>query len=162
MTLDELFHHGKDFAKFTFDAQGEVCPMWICETDEGKTFPIGIGPDAMGNKDGIVTVVRKIIKDEKAIRYVSMLEAWMVIAKNDKECEKILGNLDLTPVREHPERQEVVLIIAEEKYHHKSGYYFIIRPKTGKPYLSEFKDTSDSDEIGGRFMTLMETGQSIQ
>lgn len=162
MTLDEIFDHGKNFARFAFEDQGTVHPMWIGETDEGKTFPIAAPNEAMQNKDGLVATVRKVLIKERAVRYVSMLEAWMVVAKNDKECEKVLDNLDITPVSEHPERQEVVMIVAEDKHHCRSGYYFIIRPDIGKPYLSHFKDTSGSDEVGGRFMNLMDSAQSIQ
>jgi len=162
MTLDEIFKSGKQFAKIAFKAQGQVYPMWIFETDDGRHIPITAPLETMVDKQRVAEALKTVFRKEKAVRYVALLEAWILETSTKEAGEKVLSELDIIPVREHPQKKEAIFITAQDKYHSKSGLYYIIRPKSGKPRLSRFKDTSTSQEMEGTFMDLLESGQTIQ
>lgn len=153
MTLEEIFDHGKEAAKHLFDMQGEIHPMWIVETKNNEIVPIMV-PMIDGHKDEVSLAIKKALKKLKAVRYVSMVEAWMLdIAKDKKVPESIRKG---GSVSSHPDRREIVAINAEDKTEGSmSGMFYILRPEIGKPRLSNFKENPRSTQEEGRFVGLL-------
>ena len=150
MTLQEIFDHGKEAAQHLFNVQGEIHPMWIIETKGGKIAPMIV---QMDDKDRVVKAIKKALNGLEAVRYVSILEAWMLDISKDRDLpESIkLG----APVSQHPDRREILTIYAEDKVDGSmSGYFYILRPETGKPRLSAFKEAPRSERNEGRFVNL--------
>ena len=162
MTLDEIFNNGKQFAKFAFEEQGEVLPMWICDDADGKHFPVMMPLEAMADKPALAEALKRFFKEKNVVRYVSILEAWTVVSKNEKEMKEVTRNLDIKPIRQHPDRKEIIFILAEDKYHSRTGIYYILRPKVGKPRLSEFQESEKSEHIEGTFTSLLDSSISLQ
>lgn len=155
MTLDEIFNHGKDAAKHLFEVQGSLTPMWIAESAEDGLFPIMM-PLEDGHKEAAIKALKQLLQEKKAVRCVSMVEAWVYEAKKGDSIDSIM---DIGPIREHPERKEIVNIVAEDKYHSRSGYFYIVRPKVGRPYLSAFKRLAKDTKMEGLFTHLLESGE---
>lgn len=162
MTLEELFNRGKEFAKMAFDNQGYIVPMWIYETEDGVHVPFSVPIHLMQDKEAVATMLIEKFKKEKAVRYVSLLESWIVTKKTRKEVDEVLKKLGDAPVSELPDRKEAIFVIAEDKYHNRSGLYFINRDKEGNPTLSEFQDDGEITEHEGLFSHLISDGQTIQ
>ena len=162
MTLDELFNHGKDFAAKCFKENGQVTPMWIFETESGSHVPLTIPCSMMKDKDAVAEAVRKTLKYAKAVRYVSLLEAWSVMGESKEEMKRLIDNIEEVPIREHPKRQEVIQVLAQDKHNMRIGHYFISRDKTGKGRLSEFKEIKGFDRMEGTFSNFLDDAtQSI-
>jgi hypothetical protein len=149
-TLNGIFEHGRDSAKEMFNAQGYVAPMWIAIARDGTVLPIVAQmPD---EKDDLIEAIKMIFEDKQVVRYVSILEAWMVKAPEIPQSHKLGASLS-----SHPDREEVIFITAEDKKTSRTGVYHILRPEHGKPKLSEFRDYSDG-ESEGRFSNLLTRG----
>ncbi len=161
MTLDELFDHGKRFAAQAFKEQGQVHPMWVFEIESGDHIPLTIPPSMMADKEAVAEAVKKTLKHAKAVRYVSLLEAWAVRGESKAEMEKVIDNIDDVPIREHPKRTEVIQIVAEDKHHARVGYYTITRDSKGKGILSEFKEESGFDRMEGIFANLLDDATAV-
>lgn len=157
MTLDEIFDHGKDAAKHLFEAQGEVHPMWIVETADGELFPVMMPIPTPDEKEAAIEALKVLLEDKKAVRYVSMVEAWVYEAKKGETMDDIMAH---GPIREHPKRKEIVNVIAEDKYHSRSGYFPIVRPEIGRPYLSTFKHLPEAARMEGLFTHLLESAEA--
>lgn len=152
MTLESIFDHGKETAKYIFDMQGDIKPMWIVETKDGDRVPMMV--EITSNKDEVAEAVKKALKKLKAVRYVSILEAWAIETKDQKIPESLLLG---APVSQHPDRREIVAIFAQDKVEGcMSGMFYILRPEIGKPRLSGFKEYPKSDKHEGRFVNLLE------
>lgn len=148
-TLDGLFEHGREAAREMFEAQGHVAPMWIAVTRDGTIMPIVTQmPD---EKDDLIEAIKMIFEDRQVVRYVSILEAWMVRPEKPEIPESHRLGASLAS---HPDREEVIFITAEDGKTSKTGVYHILRPEYGKPKLSEFKDYSGGTNEG-RFTRLM-------
>ena len=83
-----------------------------------------------------------------------------VVSKNEKEMKEVTRNLDTKPIRKHPDRKEIIFILAEDKYHSRTGLYYILRPKVGKPRLSEFQESEKAEHIEGTFTSLLDSSIS--
>lgn len=152
MTLEEIFDHGKEAAKHIFDMQGNLHPMWIIENKKGEIVPMMV--PMTGDKDEISKAIKKALKKLNTVRYVSMVEAWMLDLSKDKKLPESvrLG----APLSQHPDRREIVAINAEDKDGHTmSGMFYILRPEIGKPRLSSFREVPGSKHEG-RFVNLLE------
>lgn len=156
MTLDELFNHGKDFAKHAFEMQGSLESMWIAETKDGEHLPIMM-PIDRDHKAAGVEALKQFMKEKGVVRYVSMVEAWSLKPVKGEDLNDVL---DKGPIRDHPDRIEIVYIIAEDKYHSKSGQFHIVRPAKGKPYLSDFEEFPSNGKMEGLFTHLLESGEA--
>lgn len=155
MTLDELFDHGREFANHMFSATGSITPMWVCVTNDGEILPIMVPMD--GNKDMIASALKAFFKAKNVIRYVSIMEGWVLMAKDSSVDLQEL--IDQMPIRNHPDRKEIITIEASDHLgNSKNGAYYIIRPKNEPVYLSEFEVLS-ADCGGGRFNNMLVTVQ---
>ncbi len=152
MNLDELFEHGKTFAKYIFQEQGEIVPMWVCIDKNGQTLPI-LAP--LDDKDAVADGLRLLFKEASIIRYVSMLEAWIV--KGDHKATTTEELMKDGPPSQHPDRREVVVIEASDGATVKMGFYYILRPEHGEATLSPFEDFGDGGTSSGRFSNMLAT-----
>lgn len=159
-TLDELFNHGKEFAKLNFDEAGQILPMWIGENNAGERFPVMV-PMMDDDKQSIATAVRQILRELKAVRYVSLLESWVLEADSEREGKELMEDVQAGPIREHPKRKEIIYILAQDKFNTRTGLFYIVRPDAGKPYLSTFKHL-DANGVDGTFSNLLSEGETIQ
>jgi hypothetical protein len=89
MTLDKLLEHGKEAAEHLFEKQGNVLPMWIAETESGSIAPI-IMPMLM-DKDKSAELIKGALQEVGAVRYVSILEAWIYEPRKDEVDERYLS-----------------------------------------------------------------------
>jgi len=152
MTLEEIFEHGQQAAQVLFAAQGEVHPMWLAQTTTGEILPIIAPMHEREDKDSLVDGIRAIFKQKDVIRYVSLLEAWMLEMKNQPLPASVrLG----APISQHPERREIIAIAAEDKTDMLTGMFYILRPEHGKAQLSPFKRMEKSTRHEGRFVGLL-------
>ena len=158
MTLEELFNHGKEFAKHAFEEQGFLCPMWLIETANGEHFPVMVPFETRSDKIAAVEALKELLQSKKAVRYVSMVEAWTKAVKTREEMDRLY---EAGPLSEHPDREEILYILAEDKHHMRSGIFRIIRPVNGDPYLSEFEAHPENCESEGTFTHLLEASETI-
>ncbi len=156
MTLDQIFEHGKQAAKHLFREQGMIHPMWVCECENGQIIPICIQVPDRGKRDAFASALKGTFAHHRVVRYVAMLESWVLEMPEDTN----LAKRDFSQSLEHhPDRREVIFIQAEDKDGtQKAGQYCILRPEHGKPSLSEFKDFRQSaTQNEGRFARLLNT-----
>lgn len=152
MTLDDLFKHGQEAAEYLFKIQGEIQPMWICETESGQMFPIAVEMPDRDKRDITIRALKDTFKRNNVVRYVSLLEAWSVAVPSYADFHKgYSGSL-----ADHEDRREVILIQAEDKKGEvRYGLFYILRPENAKPKLSPFKTTDSTDKNEGRFTHLL-------
>ena len=104
----------------------------------------------MFDKDSIAMEMRTLLKKKRVVRYVSTLESWMLESNESYDPTR--------PVSAHPNRIEVIYILAEDKTNQLQGYYPILRPPIGQPGLAPFK-RSDGGYSHGRFSNMFESEQ---
>jgi hypothetical protein len=148
--LEELYAKQIEFCRKIFDECGEVQPMWVGQSNDNELYPISAVFGSPEEKEEIGETLRAIFKRFDVIRYVSMLDSWMVISEKDKY---VPG----TRPSEHPDRIEVILITGEDGENEIFGYFRIIRGEEGeKPRLSEFKRNNGSGFMSlGTFSALL-------
>lgn len=157
INLNELFEKQLDFCKKIFAECGEVQPMWVGQAEDGTLIPITGVFGSSEEKDAAAEAIRSIFRKFKVIRYVSMLESWMVSAHKDQ-----LKTIKYTPPSQHPDREEVIIVTGEEAGQGIFGFYKIIRKDGEKPTLSEFERHDDANSgLGeGRFSNLLPEQES--
>lgn len=153
MTLNELFERTRHLAETIYEKDGYLTPAFICETKEGAILPIVVVFDDE-NKDKAAEGIRQAMHAANVVRYACVLESW-TIAAEEKDIERYSKP---GSVRNDPRRQEIVLIDAcDDNGHNISGIYRIVRPVTGRPYLSNF-ERSDNSLMFGRLANLLGMG----
>jgi len=154
MTLDQLMEHGKEAAQHLFKKQGMIHPMWVCERENGEIFPICIQMPDREQRDAFASALKVTFKRHRVVRYVALLEAWVLEMPPETDVNK----LDFSESLEHhQDRREAIFIQAEDiDGSQRSGQYYILRPEHGKPTLSEFKDLNNPSKPNeGRFVRLL-------
>jgi hypothetical protein len=134
-----------EIAQREFAERGEVNPMWIADTATGERLMIpGLLPNEL-----MVVALRAIFRDSNVVRYVTIQEAWMAKLSSEE-----MATFD-GPVREHPDRREVIFFHAEDKQGCVFARYFILRPEHGKPTLSPLQYQGVPDGSDGRLTGLL-------
>lgn len=155
--LEELFDHTAKFAAETFLAQGDLLPMWVAEDSKGAKTLIATPFGSEEEKDLTAATVRKIFKDVGAVRCAFISEAWILASDDTGKMPKDYKMGD--PIREHPDRKEVIIVTAEDNVGvSMMGRYAIIRPKGGKPTLGPLEKggtTTGHGKDAGRFSELL-------
>ena len=153
-SLDTLFDHQKSFAEFCFKQQDSIIPMWVGQDAEGIIYPMSAPFTSPQEKIEVITTVKEIFRDMKVIRYVSMLESWVVVAnKADKDIKAVLSQAP----SENPNRKEAVLLIGEEGSREISGLYFIERDKDNKASLGKFEMMTGTTVATSKWGSLLPT-----
>ena len=152
-TLEELYDYQVKFAAFAFVRnEGFIQPMWVGQTTDDTLLPITTTWDSAEQKLEAFETVKNIFRDFEVVRYVSMLEAWMVIADKSALKEDREGLMKTRP-SDHPDKQEAIIIVGEDGVKSIFGYYPIIRDKDGNPTLGEFQKQDMGGAISSGTMT---------
>lgn len=148
-SLQEMFDYQVQFAAKAFaDMSGSVSPMFVGQDAEGILYPITTAWESREEKHQIMMAVQEVFRKFEIVRYVSMVEAWMLIAdKDDTAAKKEFMN---AVPSEHPKRQEAIIIIGEDGARQLFGFYPIIRDEKGATTLGQFKlqDTGNAISSG--------------
>jgi hypothetical protein len=142
-----------------FAISGAIRPMYQAFTADGKSFFM-MAPRFP--KDQAIKIVKAIFAEKKIVSYVFVDEAWMVAAsaKNADVTREVMA---AKSVSEHPDRREVVLMIAEGPDGTWQGVRDIVRKDGMKPTLGPLE--SYPVECGeGRYYGLlpMPEGSKVQ
>ena len=154
-TLETVLAYAAKVARDAFKVRHEVRPMWAGHTADGEL--VMVVPEKFGNaadKQFAVDQVRAIFKEKKVVMFTFMTEAWMVDSKSTtpQSISRLMRTRE--GLADHPDRREVVQIIAEDRERSIMGMYFILRPEHGKPTLSPFRK-QESMETSGRMTGLL-------
>lgn len=145
--LQELFNIAATNVKGMFDKRHEILPMWHVVMGNDEHVLIATPWSNDDEKDAAVDALRKIFRQRQAKRLVFICEAWTLLARSANEISR---------PSEHPDRREVVSLIAEDRDgSNLAGWYFILRPEHGPPTLSPLH-MSDATESAGRMVGLLD------
>ena len=156
-TLEDLIKHGAEFAADCFKSVGRLEPMWICQTKAGDLMIVGGDmPSHIGNdRNKLATILKAAFHAHGVVRYVFMTEAWALDCEG-KSREDLPSSIKAgASIESHPDRREVISLVAEEKGRHLMGTMYILRPEHGPAKLSKF-ELFDGDKIEGRFSGLLQ------
>lgn len=171
MTLEKMFELAQEFAVTIFTVEGSIIPTFIGQDEDGHIHPIAcafededavtrVAPEEL--KDFFAGKLRTFFREKEIVRYVSILEAWMIEsgkATKKDEADLLSGRL---PVKDHPNRVEVVHVTAEDGTKILSGTFRILRDANRKPRLSQFQPHTDSMQHAGRFIGLLPRHGTLQ
>lgn len=148
--LEELFDKQIEFCKSVFAEQEEILPMWVGQSANNEAYPVTAVFTDQEEKEEVAKTLRRIFEKFNVVRYVSMVESWMV--KVDKKDAP-----DPSSVRPstHPDREEVVIIFGEDSSQQMFGIFKIIREKGKKPKLSDFELKEGGTNKIGIFSDLL-------
>jgi hypothetical protein len=151
MDLQKLFLFGTESARFMFEKQGYLLPMWVGISDKGAHIPLMVKD--MEDKDQVSDGVRQFLKEKKITRYVSMLECWTLEGVKEVPPEILAGG----SLEKNPDRREAIHVLAEDKDGSTiSGCFYILRPEHGKPKLSPLKVHPKEGNAEGRFAKMFD------
>jgi len=149
MTLEKLLEHAADFAVAQFNRAGEVSPMFIAETADAHIVIPCLWADRQ-EKHRTFDALRLAFRAMDVERYATMGEAWTVICHDGKLPASYLAGAGLDT---HPDRREIMHVIAADKERALCREWSILRPETGKPTLRPIAVKADS--FGGDLASLL-------
>ena len=154
--LNDLLERHIRFCKDIFTTQGHVLPMWVGQDIDGNLYPITATFESSDDKQKAAEDLKNIFRKVKAIRYVFMLESWMVRTTKDKPSD--LESIESGEIRpsQHPDREEVIIIYGED-LGEKSQITIlkINRPADGEPFLTTLEETEALEKFSGLFCGLL-------
>ncbi len=156
MNAKKLIQSAERKVRKIFDQRGEILPMYHYVREDGAHLVFA--PLPFASKDQWVALARAVFEADRAIAYVFINEAWMVISPD------VDGDYDKYGSLEHvPGRKEVALLNAEDDHGILQGHMEIVRPKGQKPYLRklEFID-ADGSTFEGRMVGLLPSKGKLQ
>lgn len=114
MNLKELVELANATAEKIFDMRGAVHPIYFMVNADGEHFIVPA--PAAEDKDVSAALLRAIMELRRVIRFVRVDEAWTVhLAVTDAEVAKAVEDIDsMGGARNHPDRVEVVMLVAED------------------------------------------------
>jgi hypothetical protein len=98
--------------------------------------------------------VRRLFVVKNVVAYVFIDEAWMV-DKAGRKAEGLEAWVMQHGTKNHPDRREIVMFLAEDLTGQMSAHRFILRPEHGKPKLSPLKFIPASAQSHGRMVGLL-------
>jgi hypothetical protein len=147
-TLHELFEIAKRNAALIFYRDGEVSPIWHAVPAHGPHMLCATPWHDDDEKDIAVSFLRDKFKEYNVVRFVFVVEAWVVQGKHA---------LSGPQPSQHPDRREVLRISAEDRDGSTmSGHYYILRPEHGPATLSEFHEDPKGYAFAGRMSGLLD------
>lgn len=150
MTLQEIFDCASTQAATIFKEEGELCPMWHAIAGNGDHLIIGTPWDDDDAKEATLAALRRLFQHKQVKRYAFICEGWSCPATEEEL-------MDEEPPRPslHPERREILAVIAEDRDGSMlQGFYYILRPEHGPAKLSPVH-MSDGYIIAGRMTGLL-------
>jgi hypothetical protein len=154
MTLQELLEHGAQFVAYAFARAGSIAPMWVGELENGEHIPIQVPIINDETLAGTADVIRQIFQDNGVVRFVSMIEGWVVTDDGEPVTDEY--KTGEKGARYHPDRKEAILLNASDGNEKLFGY-FLIENDGDKPSLSPFRvvDEPPANKILNPFGDLL-------
>lgn len=124
-------------------------PVLTYERPNGEMVCCAFGDFPEEHKGAISAMMRATLKRDRAVRCVFCLEAWVTTMRAGEE---------LIQPRDHPGRQEVVMVIAEERAPRSVRVFQapIIREAGAAPRLGAPEELDTTHRRSGRFVDLLE------
>lgn len=144
----DLMNKAADTAAELFNGERVLTPMWMIEARSGEMIIVASPFEGTESKEAIATVMRNIMKEHDAVRYVFVAESWMLEGPNLPKSVKLGGSL-----QSHPERMEAIAVSGEDRSGTGLMTMRILRPEHGKPTLMPRKLTEYENK--GRFAKLL-------
>lgn len=135
---------------------GEVLPTWAILTENGQVVIVATPfTDGEESKEMVADLMRKFMRQIKAIRYTFLSEAWAA-AVTAEEWEA--G--DRRPPSERDTRIEIVLVACSDRDGASLKTYEIQRDETGVvTALKPIRPEEPMNNLEGRFANLLEDDQ---
>lgn len=156
MTPKERLEFISELIGLFFDANGTIEATFHAWTRDDLTV---FSWPPVENKDVAITMVKDLLKEMRAEKYVLVDECWMVYLSHE-EAERH----GTKAVSEHPDRREAVMFTYEDLTGQVvTAHRFILRPEHGKPKLTplEIMDMTDV-KSEGRMVGLLIPDKSKQ
>jgi hypothetical protein len=109
--LRRLIEKASDAAERTFLSTGSFPPMWHMMTAEGDDLFIGA---TLADKNMAVALIKAMMILHNVVRYVFIDEAWLLDRSGAVDPAE-LKRLNRDGLEHHPERQEVLMFMAEDQ-----------------------------------------------
>ena len=147
--LDALLRHAKSYAEHMMATTGSVPPTLMAETPEGFMMFVPKSLEDGAEKDKFANAGRLLAVGYKATAVAMVLESWATFAKRPGQA------LPQVPPSQSPDREEVVVIIAEARGAKAQQFLFIQRDSRGK--FSGFGTSlvPQFEKMEGRFAQMM-------
>ncbi|MBO0710391.1 MAG: hypothetical protein J2P47_03820 [Acetobacteraceae bacterium] len=128
-----------------FEENGELVPMWLLETDDGKLIAVMTPILDPGDKDQVVFAIRVLLKKYKAVRYAVGIETWFA-----NESPETFKNAPMPS--ERADRKEGIVISAED---HNGETYGVLREIDRSNGTITLKPAEQFSANFGRFVGLL-------
>jgi hypothetical protein len=141
-------------AREIFEEEGELIPVAFLETPKG----VAIMPLPMLDKDAVAAMLRSAIRAVNASAVVMVLESWTLVMPKEMPEDEAKAAMDKAVnegIRNHPNRQECVIVTYETAAGTMLGYMPVSRDGD-KPTLGEINWMDTNQAPTGRFVGLFE------
>lgn len=149
--LRQMLNRASRWTDRQFSRAGMIRPVWLAVTAKGEHI---IMPAQLDDKDAQARLVRTAFALHNVVRYVFIVEAWVVAATSPSEAREIASIAGTRGLASHPRRQEIVNLTAEEEACCVTCMRHIHRPTRGKPYLGPLVEETPV-ESSGRFVGML-------
>jgi hypothetical protein len=160
LTKEGILEYGKTYVEGIMREKGEIGLMIFGHTDDGgvMAFPLNqVWGKSPLMRDIAVAAVRSKLRASEARSYLAVLEAWMVDHRMDKDEQIDAAMRTVGSPSEHPDRIEVVALIAGDATGTISTVYRLKRTESGRfSHLDLY--TIDDEAVGmsdGRLVDLL-------
>lgn len=151
MTLREFIEEADKAIVSSFNARRVMVAVYFIQTEDGKK---GIIPAPPVPKDMLGPVMRAILEEIKATRFLFVCESWTMRPKDAEESKWMIEYMRNNSIADHPRAIEVLMYSAEDQLEGSlMGARDIIR-KDGKVSLGPL-DLRGDGQIEGRFTGLL-------
>lgn len=156
--LRELIEVGSKVAEQTFRARGVLQALYRCIDAQGRDHFVP-APDQC-SKDDAVAIMRAFMKLKQIARYCFFDEAWTLsYSENDPALANYMDRGGMP--RDHPQRREIVMLVAEDDIGMLFAHRDIVRPQKGRPYLGPLS-FPDYGKTEGRMVGLLPRRSTLQ
>jgi hypothetical protein len=152
-TLREFIELASTMAEKLFRKYGCLAPIWhyIDRNGEHHVMP---APDY--DKNMSAAIMRALFELHGATRCVFIDEAWILDHKGEPDLDKLLRIAGAQEVKDHPARQEVIMLSAEDQIEGQLMARRVIeRPPDSKPRLGPLIIDSPEGRMEGRFIGML-------
>lgn len=147
--LDALLRNAKGYAEHMMGTTGTVPPALMAETPEGFMMFVPKSLEDGAEKDKFANAGRLLAVGYKATALAMVLESWATFAKRPGQ------PLPKVPPSQSPDREEVVVIMAEARGSKAQQFLFIQRDSSGKFTGFGTSLVPQFEELEGRFAQMM-------
>jgi len=147
--LKTLLHHATGYARHMMETTGSVPPTLMADTPEGVILFV---PKSMADddaKDKFANAGRLLAVGHKATAVAMVLESWATFANRPGQP---VANV---PPSQSPDREEVVVVMAEAHCARAQQFLFIQRDGQGKFTGFGTSLLPQFDQMEGRFARMM-------